>query len=285
MRIRGIEGDERASTTKWTAVPVVVLLLLYGSLTRLAIGSRQAEVFADSVFVQSVPIGAKVFIAPESDAHGEWRESEASYRGTTPLEIALEPGDYVLAIVVDDESLQELGVAPEFQPFGGGETFLCDGGRTVTEAKAGARGVLMELNHVKSFQLSKRPAIPAVVTALFAKDAISFDDIVALLPNDEMIQFRVENEVWAPFLSEMKIPPEEVPSAMRLLSRTGVLPRRGNMVVLLTADGSLRLGACEDRVDTQSLEVLLPELSEKHQEFHALTIRRGDLRVVMRFRS
>jgi WD40 repeat protein len=169
----------------------------------------------DTLLVRSSPPGLKVYVVPSDKAVGSFGESYTTHPdylvGNTPLEIALDPGEYWVTVSKMDDPI-------DFRADGEDNTIfivdLDEQGQVTGTETAG-----------KSYLITKKAGHQALVTALFWPKNQALADFVASLPEENVLGFTDEGGVWEDFLTKIfqshNIPPEDQPYLVQMLSKTG----------------------------------------------------------------
>jgi WD40 repeat protein/uncharacterized protein YraI len=169
----------------------------------------------DTLLVRSFPPGLEVYVVPADKAVGSFGESYTTHpdylAGNTPLEIALDPGDYWVTVSKMDDPID----------------FRADGeDNTVFAIDLDAQGQVTGTETVgKSYLITKKVGHQAIVTALFWPKDQALVDFVASLPEENVLSFTDEGGIWENFLTEIfqthNIPPDDQPYLVQMLSKTG----------------------------------------------------------------
>jgi WD40 repeat protein len=183
--------------------------------TATAAPSNESSSGDDTLLVRSFPPGLEVYVVPADKAVGSFGESYTTHPdylvGNTPLEMALEPGDYWVTVSKMDDPI-------DFRADGEDNTVF----RVYLDAQGQVTGTVTA---GKSYLITKKAGHQALVTALFWPKNQALADFVASLPEGNVLGFIDEGGVWEKFLTETfqthNIPPEDQPYLVRMLSKTG----------------------------------------------------------------
>lgn len=171
-------------------------------------------VAADEVWVSSIPTGADVYVLPyDAEALPVHSTDPEAHRGTTPLRLALPPGQYWIEVALDAEVF-----ANYFSPPYDDVQFEQDG--AASEALIFKPFVPGDKRRVlRYYRVEKQPQQGERVIALFHPRGVSLERVAPLYPTEEQFQFDPEELPLA--LQPPQLPAEAQAPLVNLMRRGG----------------------------------------------------------------
>jgi hypothetical protein len=175
-------------------------------------GAQSSPVSAatlDTLLICSYPPGLKAYVMPKSDLPGGPEDTailtaQEHFVGTTPSEVKLEPGNYMVTIADLDHPM-------DFREDG-------EDNQLVVEASDGQGGQTSKLAG-KEYNITKRAGRQALVTALFWPQNQSLEDFVRALP--DVVEFPVYKETFEADFQKYSVPAADWPLLLSVIQRTG----------------------------------------------------------------